>query len=326
MAFNGYSYNGGPPPVSQPEPATNGHPHFQENGRFYGTFKAGHYLFPCDEEELDRMDIFHKFFLVSRQYDSVAGLHQRPLPPGVKPRILDLGCGTGIWAIDMAEKYYNQEPHVIGWDLSLSQPSAIPPNTQFFQRDMTDPNWDVEPDSFDLVFMRMLAGSVKDWQTLYRNVFSRLKPGSGVFEHVEIDFRPHNVDGSAPQNSRLAQWARELHAAFDRFGKPLLVTPDPEHLLKQAGFVDVEHLIKDVPFHPWPEDEHKKDIGRWFNLGMTQGIEALTMAPLTRMRGFTREQVLTLAQDVRKEIGTRSFRVSCTMHIWTAKRPLPTRY
>jgi SAM-dependent methyltransferase len=48
------------------------------------------------------MDIFHKIFLVARQNDSpYGGLHQRPLP--IHPRVLDLGCGTGIWAIDMAE-------------------------------------------------------------------------------------------------------------------------------------------------------------------------------------------------------------------------------
>lgn len=52
---------------------------------------------------MDRMDIIHKFFHVARELDrnAVAGLHQRPLPRGA--RVLDLGCGTGIWSIDMAE-------------------------------------------------------------------------------------------------------------------------------------------------------------------------------------------------------------------------------
>ena len=46
------------------------------------------------------MDIFHKLFLVARN----ESLHQAPLIPNYDgPRILDLGTGTGIWAIDMAE-------------------------------------------------------------------------------------------------------------------------------------------------------------------------------------------------------------------------------
>jgi tRNA1(Val) A37 N6-methylase TrmN6 len=39
-------------------------------------------------------------------------------------RVLDLGTGTGIWAIDFADKYPSAE--VIGCDLSPIQPSWVP--------------------------------------------------------------------------------------------------------------------------------------------------------------------------------------------------------
>jgi ubiquinone/menaquinone biosynthesis C-methylase UbiE len=50
---------------------------------------------------MDRMDIYHKFFSVARR----DALHSTPFIPNYDrgPRILDLGTGTGIWAIDMAE-------------------------------------------------------------------------------------------------------------------------------------------------------------------------------------------------------------------------------
>lgn len=49
------------------------------------------------------MDIMHKFFTVARKHDALAGgLHEAKIS-SAGPRILDLGCGTGIWAIDMAE-------------------------------------------------------------------------------------------------------------------------------------------------------------------------------------------------------------------------------
>jgi hypothetical protein len=143
-------------------------------------------------------------------------------------------------------------------------------------------------------------------------IFRVLKPG-GVFEHVEIDFQPQSSDGSLPPDSKLRLWARELYAAFDESGQSLEIDPGTQGLLEQLGFVEVKHYTMAIPFHPWPDDEHEKDMGRWFNLGMTQGIQALTMAPLTRMRRYSAEQVIQLVEDVKKDICTRSYRAYCTM-------------
>ena len=61
------------------------------------------------QDEKDKMDIFHKFFLVARRENLHSTPFIRNYDPG--PRILDLGTGTGIWAIDMAEyvKLLNQD-------------------------------------------------------------------------------------------------------------------------------------------------------------------------------------------------------------------------
>ena len=55
------------------------------------------------------MDIYHKLFSVARK----GLIHSAPIIPGYdRTRILDIGTGTGIWAIEMAE-YVLQFDHWI---------------------------------------------------------------------------------------------------------------------------------------------------------------------------------------------------------------------
>jgi methylase of polypeptide subunit release factors len=64
---------------------------------------------PTDEIEQDRLDLHHEVFL--QMLDGK--LHIAPIE---NPKsILDVGTGTGIWAIEMADTYPGA--HVIGSDL-----------------------------------------------------------------------------------------------------------------------------------------------------------------------------------------------------------------
>lgn len=86
-----------------------------ENGRRYHKYREGQYLFPNDETEQDRLDMVHHIFLL------ILGgkLASAPIPESPQ-RILDIGTGTGIWAIDMADEFPSAQ--VIGNDLSPIQP------------------------------------------------------------------------------------------------------------------------------------------------------------------------------------------------------------
>lgn len=140
-----------------------------------------------------------------------------------------------------------------------------------------------------------------------------LKPGTGLFEHVEIDFTPRSENGDLPEDSQLRIWAHELTEAMDRAGRPITPNPNTVSMLQRLGYVDVEQVIKRVPFNSWSEDEHEKVMSKWFNLGMTQGLHALSIAPLTRMNGYDPEQVADLVTRVRKEVCSRGMRAYCTM-------------
>jgi hypothetical protein len=65
-----------------------------EHGRRYHKFREGRYQFPNDESEQEREDMKHAMVV------NLCGgkLHYAPLKN--PQNIIDIGTGTGIWAID----------------------------------------------------------------------------------------------------------------------------------------------------------------------------------------------------------------------------------
>src|ERR1700761_85902 len=73
-------------------------------------------------------------------------------------RVLDVGTGTGIWAMDFADGHPSCETQ--GVDLSPIQPTFVPPNCHFSIDDVED-EWAYGPNHyFDFVHIRCLMGSI----------------------------------------------------------------------------------------------------------------------------------------------------------------------
>ena len=134
-----------------------------ENGRRYhaGDGSSWHFL-PNDDEEMDRLDLFHH--IMHLRCDE--RLHLAPLQ-SCPQRILDLGTGTGIWAVMMGELY--DSASVLGNDLSPIQPILVPPNVSFEVDDM-EKEWCYST-SFDYIHCRYLAGAIRDWPRLMRQAY-----------------------------------------------------------------------------------------------------------------------------------------------------------
>ncbi|KXX80446.1 Trans-aconitate 2-methyltransferase [Madurella mycetomatis] len=286
-----------------------------ENGRWYGTYRKGKYMFPVDEMELERLDVFHKIFQVARK----DVLHNAPLH-NQEPRILDLGCGTGIWGIEMADKY-PRGTHV-GVDLNYIQPEYIPMNIRFLQQDIEVTWQDLEPNSWDLIHMRTLNGSIANWPKVYAEVYRHLKPYYGYIEQVEIDWNPRCDDGTMPRDAYVVQWANELMDAMDGFGRPLRMDSNlTKQRLTDAGFVDIKEEVIRLALNGWPADSHGREVGRWFNLGLRQSYQPLSLAPLARGHNRTPAEIHELTEKVGAEIYSLSLHAYCTLHIFTARKP-----
>ncbi|KAL8295677.1 hypothetical protein RB600_001241 [Gaeumannomyces tritici] len=99
-----------------------------ENGRRYHRFREGQYNFPNDKVEQEREILKHVMIklLCGKLYYA---------PIGDSPRnILDVGAGTGIWAIEVADQLPSSI--ILGIDLSPIQPEYVPPNVRFMVDDV----------------------------------------------------------------------------------------------------------------------------------------------------------------------------------------------
>lgn len=93
-------------------------------------------------------------------------LHLAPI--GNSPqRILDIGCGTGLWCIEIGDTYPSAE--IIGIDLSPTQPIMVPPNVQF-EIDDIEEDWTFRR-PFDYIHSRYMAGAIQDWPRLMEQCF-----------------------------------------------------------------------------------------------------------------------------------------------------------
>jgi hypothetical protein len=78
--------------------ASSARQYIYEHGRRYHSYRdsEGQYSFPNDELEQDREDLKHAMFL--KLFNKT--LHLAPIDSTNAINVIDLGTGTGIWAID----------------------------------------------------------------------------------------------------------------------------------------------------------------------------------------------------------------------------------
>ncbi|KAJ5568263.1 hypothetical protein N7450_010749 [Penicillium hetheringtonii] len=278
-----------------------------ENGRRYHAYRHGQYPFPNDEEEQDRLALMHHLFkLLSGGYLHRAPIPRDRDQPSTSSdpsssssspsssdvnseiandtsttntntntnintplrRILDIGTGTGEWAIEMAEDYPTID--IIGTDLSPIQPNWAPPNCRFFIDD-AESDWTFTPDeAFDYIHARSLGGGIDD--------------------------------ESHHRAEAIMDWQDRLTEASHQFGKPMNVAPLIENWMITEGFENVSDDRYKCPVGGWAKNRRLKEIGRVGKVTILQVVEPYTLALFTRVLGFTFQQAQEYMDKVRAEL------------------------
>jgi len=244
--------------------------YYWENGRRYHAMGGGRYLLPNDDTELDREDMKHHMWTLVLEGE----LHLAPFRDSHPQKILDVGTGSGIWAMQAADRYSNSE--VIGFDISPVQPSWVPPNL-IFEVDDLEQEWLWRSCSFDLVHCRFMFMSVLDWPSMIEQAYRALKPG-GYIELAELDLHPMPAFEGKPSPRLIDEWLDIQGKILSKMGFDMRVASKFKQMLLDAGFEDVVENVRLVPWGTWPSEKRHKAIGFW-HVGeylVDDGFEVLT--------------------------------------------------
>ena len=250
-----------------------------ENGRRYHAYRDGAYWGPNDELHNDQQDIAHKAWTLSIGNR----LFQAPLDGDKVHRALDVGTGTGLWAIEFAELF--PDAQVTGTDLSPIQPDWVPPNCMFEVDDVTL-DWTFRKNSFDFIHSREMFGSIADWDFFFAQCYAHCKPG-GYVECLERGVKPLSDDGTVGPDHFYTLWGQTVLDMGRRWGKGFDAFEIIKEKMERAGFVDVVETKMKWPIGGWPKDRALRELGLWNAVRLDTGIEGYVMRLFTQAGGVS---------------------------------------
>lgn len=193
------------------------------------------YVLPKDLDETNRLDFQH--------YMLRSFFKGNYLAPIGQPRdILDVGCGTGRWAVELAAEFPNA--NVIGVDIAPppiteSGPAPTADNYTFVQGNALGA-LPFADNSFDFVHQRYLILGIPAarWPRVVSELLRVTRPGGWV-ELIETE-----PPSGAPAIDQLAAWGAQLVA---RRGIDMAVARQIGPLLAAAGAAQVTARTHIIP-------------------------------------------------------------------------------
>ncbi|RXK38724.1 hypothetical protein M231_04034 [Tremella mesenterica] len=233
----------------------------EDNGRIYQA-NNDDYVLPADQAEMNRLEYQH-YGLKARQGDKN---YLAPFPmvlQGDDKRLLDIGTGTGIWAIEMALEFPHVE--VLGMDLAPVQRTEGVPDNCHFQVDDAALGLPFSDGYFDAVHARLVIIGIRNWKSLIQEVIRVTKPG-GLVVFVEMDALL-TMDGIPRDEQRIrapgfTKFSDYLERAIGTRGLDVIAggTTIPR-LLSQQPILGQNRCYASLPMWPWSNDPILRKTG-----------------------------------------------------------------
>ncbi|KAF0538380.1 S-adenosyl-L-methionine-dependent methyltransferase [Gigaspora margarita] len=249
------------------------------------------YPFPRRNNTWDRLTLQHYLFRYIWQSNFSSPVQESIKNENVK--ILDVGSGSGPWALEMAGEFPNALFTRLDSSKTSHQNSTTLPNLIIKDYDFSK----LEPlpfkdSTFDFIHVGFLASELpeKQFQTLVNELARTLKPG-GYLEIMDVDFQGGN---EGPSAQRLMSSLRSYYLSRDI--NPL-ITQKLEPIMKSTKCLD--NVTGQKTLHPlgdWDEKIGELALFSW--LQMLNDLKPV-MAPFM---GISDSEYRNLIQEFKHEV------------------------
>ncbi|KAH9896186.1 S-adenosyl-L-methionine-dependent methyltransferase [Xylariomycetidae sp. FL2044] len=285
-----------------------------KNRTFQGYYKEG--IFLNNPKEKDRIEMQHR---------SIVEIWEGLLylcPLEVPATVLDVGTGSGIWALDFASK--NPQSKVLGVDIEPIRPAKKLPNCTFKSMDITLP-WTLGASRFDLIHVRMLgdlAAPVRE--EAFRSMYAHLNPG-GWIECTEWVMRLRSGNNST-RGTRLDEWFRGVEKGLRIYGGSVDYVREWGKLMKAQGFQGVTEWKIPVPLNTWPPSKRLKKIGAMMTFNAQAFLDTVSEPILGQGLSWSQEDIDQLISESAKEIPDPSYHGYFDLFTIYGQKPFGTSF
>lgn len=121
------------------------------------------------------------------------------------------------------------------------------------------------------------------------------------------------------------KWGELLCEASRNMGRPLGTDCSDNYpgWMADAGFVDIQVQMYMWPINGWPKDPFMKQLGRFNQVNILDGLEGFCLALLTRGLGWKKEEVDVFVAKVSNDLRDKKIHAYFPMPVTFGRKPFP---
>ncbi|KAJ7153579.1 S-adenosyl-L-methionine-dependent methyltransferase [Mycena crocata] len=263
------------------------------------------YVLVADEAEWARLDAMHNG--IQKFLDNKLSV----IDLGKPRKILEVGAGSGAWAIEAAKQFPDAE--VLAVDMSPLPARPVPSNLRYQQLNVLQP-LPFEAGSFDVIHARLLLCHLPDGHSVLTRLIDLVAPG-GYILIDDIDWSEDfaGLDKAPGIKSGLAALVKsmEAEAGDPHYGKTLQPYFEASKAIKEFHVREV-----DLPIGHVPEDAGLAGLSGMMKKALVGALGAAKVSTTTV--GITKEVQANFLAEMAAE--GMNWEYSCQMYFAWAKK------